>query len=103
MKKTKSAVLVGILILTLGGCLSDDDSNLDAPRKFFEKHKIGSSTDWGIIKWNNPYADHVITVHGFLDDRETCITIADALNEDACKETDGEGCLNPFSCQPLNH
>jgi hypothetical protein len=29
--------------------------------------------------------------------------IADALNEDACKDTDGEGCLKPFSCQPLNY
>ncbi len=102
MKKIKNAVLVSILILTLGGCLSDDDSNFDAPRKFFEKHKIGASADYGIIKWNNP-EDHVVTVHGFMDDLKACITISDAFNEDACKETDGEGCLNPFSCQPLNH
>jgi hypothetical protein len=84
----------------LGGC--GDRSNLDAPRVFFAKQKIGSSPDYAVIKWNNP-DDHVVTVHGFMDDLRSCLTIADALNKDACSETGGKGCLNPFSCQPLNN
>jgi hypothetical protein len=87
-------------VLVLAGC--DSKSNLEAPRKFFSKNKIGNSPDYAIIKWNNP-DDHVVTVHGFIDDLKGCLLIAEALNKDACKETGGYNCLNPFSCQPLNH
>jgi hypothetical protein len=46
--------------------------------------------------------DHVITVHGFADDRASCKEVADALNFNACKELGGENCLDPYSCIPLN-
>jgi hypothetical protein len=68
---------------------------------FFAKHKIGSSPDYGIIKFEHP-GDHVVTVHGFTDDRASCREIAEALNSNACKETNGEQCLNPYSCDALN-
>jgi hypothetical protein len=84
----------------LAGC--EQGANLDAPRKFFEKHKIGSSPDYAVVKWNDP-EDHVITIHGFVDDLKSCLIVAEAMNRDACSETFGENCLNPFSCQPLNH
>lgn len=83
----------------LAGC--ETDSNIDAPRKFFSKNKIGGSADYAVIKWGNP-DDHSVTVHGFLDDQEGCRLIAEALNKDACNETGGRDCLNPFSCQLLN-
>jgi hypothetical protein len=92
------ALVAGALMLN--GC--ESKSNLDAPREFFSKHKIGSSADYAVIKWGNP-EDHVVTVHGFMDDLKSCQLIADALNKDACNETGGKNCLNPFSCQPLNH
>lgn len=88
-------VMSGLLV----GC--SDNSNLDAPQKFFQNNKIGSSPDYAVIKWNNP-ADHAVTVHGFMDDLKSCLIIADALNKDACSETNGQNCLKPFSCQPLN-
>ena len=49
--------------------------------------------------------DHVITVHGFIDDLGTCQEIVTAMNFNTCKETDCAGCRNPYSCaspQPLN-
>lgn len=92
-------MLCTVIAAVLGGC--KEDSNLDAPRKFFEKNKIGSSTDYAVLKWNNP-DDHVVTVHGFIDDLKSCLIIVDALNKDACSETGGLNCLNPFSCQMLN-
>ena len=61
-----------------------------------------SSADYAIIKWGDS-SDHVVTVHGFMDDLKSCILIADALNKDACNETAGSNCQNPFSCQALNH
>lgn len=92
--------LILLVVAILASC--EQQSSLDSPRKFFEKHKIGSSPDYGVIKWNDPQ-DHVITVHGFMDDLKSCLIVAEAMNKDACKETDGKDCLNPFSCQPLNH
>ena len=90
-----------LLAAAVGICACEPHSDLDAPREFFSKHKIGSSPDWAMIKWGNA-ADHVATVHGFADDFEGCQKLADALNADACSETGGENCLNPFSCDPLN-
>ncbi len=93
--------IIGFSLVTLlSGC--GQDSNLDAPRKFFSKNKIGGSPDYAVIKWNNP-EDHAATIHGFMDDRKICQIFADALNKDACNETGSRNCLNPFSCQPLNH
>lgn len=92
------ALAAGVSVLA--GC--EPKSNLDAPREFFSKHKIGSSADYAVIKWGNP-DDHVVTVHGFMDDLKSCLLIVEALNKDACNETSGNNCLNPFSCQPLNH
>lgn len=99
MSYPKLVLAVLPLLLAVGGC--DDTSNLAAPREFFYKNKIGSSVDYAVIKWRNP-DDHVATVHGFADDGATCQQIVTALNADACKEIDGEGCMNPFSCDPLN-
>lgn len=93
--------IVSLAIVALVGCSKDPYSNLDAPKQFFSKHKIGSSPDFGIIKFGNP-EDHVVTVHGFSDDGASCREIADALNTNACKETGGQQCLNPYSCDALN-
>jgi hypothetical protein len=100
--KTSHALCFLLVVgaLAVGACARK--SNLDAPRAFFEKQKIGDSPDYAVIKWGDP-SDHVVTVHGFLDDSKSCQIIVDALNKDACNETYGENCLNPFSCLMLNH
>lgn len=86
-KKTIAIVLLAVLALV--GC--QRASNLDAPREFFAKNKIGSSADYGVMKDGN---DHVITVHGFIDDQTNCLEIAAMLNKK------GQGL---YSCVPLNH
>ena len=72
------------IIMMLVGC--ESKSNLGKPREFFSKNKIGDSADYAVIKWDNP-DDHVITVHGFMDDLKSCLLITEALNKDACNET----------------
>lgn len=74
------------------------DSNI--PRKYFAAHKIGKSSDYGILKFNNP-DDHVATIHDFLDDSKSCQEIVEALNSNACKEIPVQ-CLNPYTCIALN-
>ena len=88
-----------LVVLLLAGCERDSFANLDAPRDFFGKNRIGSSADYGVMKFGD---DHVITVHGFSDDSGTCREIVRAMNYNACQETGGQGCLNPYSCVPLN-
>ncbi len=100
MARSPMFLLLGTAIAICAGC--DKCDNLGGPRQYFESNKVGSSPDYAIVKWNNP-TDHVATVHGFMDDMKSCQIMADALNKDACAETGGKGCLNPFSCQPLNH
>jgi hypothetical protein len=92
-----SACLRAVAVaVTLTACSSD---NLDKPANFFERNRIGSSTDYAVVKWGN---DHVATVHGFGDDLEGCQIMVSGLNVDACAETNGRDCLKPFSCKPLN-
>ncbi len=96
------ATFMTVSILLASGCSQDPYSNLDTPRKFFNKQRVGSSPDYAIIKFDD-INDHVITVHGFADDSTSCIQVADALNVAACEEIiDGSACLNPFSCRALN-
>jgi hypothetical protein len=100
MANFKKYLIASIFAVCLiGGC--EQNAGLDAPRKFFAENKIGSSSDYAVIKWDNP-EDHVATIHGFMDDKKSCVIIADALNKDACSETNGKSCLNPFSCVALN-
>jgi hypothetical protein len=97
--RTVAALAISILLRT---SFSDDPhSTLDAPREFFAKRQIGTSPDYAIIKFGNP-RDHVATVHGFTEDGSSCREIAEAMNFNACKETDGQNCLYPYSCDALN-
>jgi len=95
----KKMLLIGIILFF--GCAQD--SNLDAPRKYFNKNKIGTSPDYAVIKNGIIPDDHVMTVHGFADDLDACLKVAKALNEEACKETGGYNCTDIFTCRPLNH
>lgn len=90
-----------ISAVLLVSCSADRESTLTAPRKYFAANKSGASPDYGIIKFGNP-DDHVITVHGFMDDAASCEEVVAALNTNACKETNGQQCLNPYSCIALN-
>jgi hypothetical protein len=83
----KLALLI-LAAFSLASC--QRGSNLDAPREFFARNKIGSP-DYGVMKSGN---DHVITVHGFVDDQTNCLEIAAMLNKK------GQGV---YSCVPLNH
>lgn len=97
----RTSVLCLLGAALLASCSMERESTLTAPRKYFAANKSGASPDYGIIKFGNP-DDHVITVHGFMDDAASCEEVVEALNINACKETDGKQCLNPYSCIALN-
>ncbi|MEW6613017.1 MAG: hypothetical protein ACOY5C_12260 [Pseudomonadota bacterium] len=89
-----------LVVAVLAGC-SDNPSHVGEVRTYFTQHKIGSSADYALIKWGN-IEDHVATTHGFADDQAACLELAQALNANACRETGGQECKNPFSCVSLN-
>ena len=97
----KNIIIFCLFAFIFVGCAQD--SNLDAPRKFFNKNKIGTSPDYAVIKNGIIPDDHVMTVHGFADDLDACLKVVKAFNEDACKETGGYNCSDIFTCTPLNH
>lgn len=97
----RTLTMLAVSAVLLASCSADLESTLTAPRKYFAANKSGASPDYGIIKFGNP-DDHVITVHGFMDDAASCEEVVAALNTNACKETYGQQCLNPYSCIALN-
>lgn len=97
----RTLTTLAVSAVLCASCSMERDSALAAPRKYFASNKSGASPDYGVIKFGNP-DDHVITVHGFMDDAASCEEVAEALNANACKETDGQQCLNPYSCIALN-
>lgn len=88
MKKMFFLVLLISTFSTLSSCKLDN--NLDAPKKFFSKNKIGSSSDYGLMKNGN---DHVITIHGFVDDFSNCMEIAEMFSKKGQEK---------FTCSVLN-
>lgn len=95
----RAVTALGIgLALMLAGCERD----LDGPRQYFARGKIGNAPDYGIVKFHEP-ENMIGVIYGNYDsDADVCEYVASALNVQACEETGGEGCLNPYSCVPLN-
>lgn len=86
---SRSLAALGLALLV--GCGETND--LDAPRKFFSKNKSGNSPDYGIFKGLGT-DDHVVSVHGFIDDLDICLKLAAKLNEEEQRA---------YRCAPLNH
>ncbi|QLQ28682.1 hypothetical protein H4W19_07470 [Pseudoxanthomonas mexicana] len=97
----RTLTTLAVSAVLLASCSADRESSSTAPRKYFAANKSGASPDYGIIKFGNS-DDHVITVHGFMDDAASCKEVVEALNTNACNETAGQQCLNPYSCIALN-
>ncbi|MFZ2168386.1 MAG: hypothetical protein WAW61_01985 [Methylococcaceae bacterium] len=91
MKTLLFSIIIVSSLFILSGC--EQSESLDAPQKFFSKNKSGKSPDYGIFKGLGD-EDHVVTVHGFLDDLSFCLKLAMKLNEEE---------PGMYRCVPLNH
>jgi hypothetical protein len=91
MKKVACCSWALVALLSLTGCGNAND--LEAPRKFFAEHRSGKSPDYGIFKGLGD-DDHVVSVHGFMDDLSICLKLAAKLNEEE---------PGTYRCAPLNH
>jgi len=78
--------MVVTLVVFLFGC-----SDSSTPQIYFGENRAGRSIDYGVFN-NRNEDDHVITVHGFLDDNKVCREIVEML-----EAQDGS-----YSCRALN-
>lgn len=76
-----------MVISLLAGCS-------ESPSEHFRKNQSGVSPDYGVF-YDGNLNDHVVTIHGFWDDRTVCEEIANALEE---MSDVGQS----YSCRKLN-
>jgi hypothetical protein len=72
----KLLLLLSILILTSCGKQEISQEKL---KEYFKNHKVGRSSDYAVMKNSN---DYLLTIHGYMDDREVCESLIKNYNED---------------------
>jgi len=70
----------------------------DDVKKFFSKNKVGKSVDYAFVKNGIAGPDHLLTIHGYADDKAVCELLA--------KEYNGNKSVSvvpgTYQCIPLN-
>ena len=56
-------------------------------QKFFSKNKVGNSPDYAFVKNGIAGQDHLITIHGYADDKSVCEALAKEYNGDESLST----------------
>ncbi len=96
MKLWQSRTLITIVVAAvLAGCGVQEADQSDV-QQFFARHKIGSSPDYAVMKNRT---DHLMTIHGYMDDRAVCLQLIESYNKDPSLST----LPGTYSCVPLNH
>ena len=70
-------LLSGILI---GFTIYANAADQKDVQKFFSKNKIGDSPDYAFVKNGIAGQDHLITIHGYADDKSVCEELAKKYN-----------------------
>lgn len=78
MKNLKSKLIVFFGVLLLLSCTKQETTQDDL-KNYFKNHRIGSSSDYAVIKNGD---DYLLTIHGYMDDKQSCEDIIKPLNED---------------------
>ena len=82
MRKVNPLILICLpILLSLSSC--KDSKQTEAVTEYFQKFKCGSSPDCAILLQQTTQPsqwDHVITVHGFVNDDEIAQKLTDYLN-----------------------
>lgn len=95
MKTLPSETVMLVVVSTLlCGCGVREVDQRDVQR-YFSTHRVGSSPDYAIMKNGT---DHLITIHGYSDDRAVCLQIIEPYNKDSSLSV----FPGTYSCVPLN-
>jgi hypothetical protein len=98
---TRSIKIYDAIFQSLNTANSSDSSANAAAKdvqNFFSKNKVGDSPDYAFVKNGIGGPDHLITIHGYGDDKNVCELLA--------KEYNGDGQLSvlpgKYNCIQLN-
>lgn len=94
--KSKFFIILGFLFLV--SCSQEQAPKETSPtdlKEYFKHHKIGSSSDYAVIKNGD---DYLLTIHGYMDDKQTCEDIIKPLNADPKLST----LPGSYTCLKLN-
>ncbi|WP_316979204.1 hypothetical protein [Shumkonia mesophila] len=86
-------IFCAVLLVLVAGCDDTLEDQEAALLEYFSDNKIGSFTDYGVFKTSIAGTNHVVSVHGFVDDASICNEIAGLFNR---KER------GAYHCRPLN-
>ena len=67
-------------------------------KKFFSKNKVGNSPDYAFVKNGIAGQDHLLTIHGYANDKAVCEALAKEYNNDPSLST----VQGTYQCIPLN-
>lgn len=71
-------------VLCLGVATSSFAGDSKDVQNFFSKNKIGDSPDYAFVKYGiSGGPDHLLTIHGYADDRKVCEMLAEEYNGDS--------------------
>ena len=94
MRAILAAVLLAPLLLV--GCDGEPKHvTQEAVKEFFAKNRVGSSPDYAVMKNGT---DHLLTIHGYANDLETCLQLIEPYNRDPSLST----IPGKYTCVPLN-
>lgn len=89
-------IFVYLVIVSLVGCQSGQkEVGQGAVEEFFAKNRVGSSPDYAVMKNGT---DHLMKIHGFIDDREVCLQLIEPYNRDPSLSV----LPGTYRCVPLN-
>jgi len=72
-------------LFLLSGCANEAEEK--DVQEFFSKNKIGRSPDYAFVKNGIGGPTHLITIHGYVDDKSVCEGLAKEYNGDASLST----------------
>lgn len=75
---------VGVMLGIAASVFAATDADVQA---FFAKHQVGNSPDYAFVKQGVAGPDHLITIHGYADDRSVCEQLARTYNEDSSQSS----------------
>jgi hypothetical protein len=74
----RTIIVLLFAFLPLSACDQQKEVDQEAVRKFFAKNRVGPSPDYAIMKNGT---DHLATIHGYMNDRETCLQLIEPYNK----------------------
>ncbi|HPI56689.1 MAG TPA: hypothetical protein PKV94_07765 [Syntrophales bacterium] len=88
-------IIIFIVLVSLTCCQTGQKVvGQEAVKEFFAKNRVGSSPDYAVMK----NGEHLITIHGYADDRDVCLRLIEPYNRDPSQSV----IHGTYTCVPLN-